>query len=67
MLSELDIWDDVSKNIVFVEDGLALGSSVMARCMNCLGTPKIPIGGNRNGPCILGQRIKRQKEMGMLR
>ncbi|MBB6066972.1 methanogenesis marker 14 protein [Methanococcus maripaludis] len=67
MLSELGIWDNVSENIIFVEDGLALGASVMARCMNCLGTPKVPIGGKRNGPCILSQRIKRQKEMGMIK
>ena len=67
MLSELEIWDNVSENIIFVEDGLAHGASVMARCMNCLGTPNIPIGGKRNGPCILAQRIKRQKEMGMIK
>ena len=55
------------ENIVFVEDGLALGSSVMARCMNCLGTPKNPIGGNRGDGCILGERRKWQKQRGMIK
>jgi putative methanogenesis marker protein 14 len=66
-LKELDIWDNVEENVVFVEDGLALGASVMARCMNCLGTPNVPIGGNRGGGCILGLRRKWQKEKGMIR
>jgi len=39
----------------------------MARCMNCLGTPKVPIGGNRGGKCILGKRMKWQKEKGMIK
>ncbi|WP_423791944.1 methanogenesis marker 14 protein [Methanocaldococcus indicus] len=66
-LEKLNIWDKVEENVVFVEDGLALGASVMARCMNCLGTPKVPIGGNRGGPCILGLRMKWQKERGMIK
>ncbi|WP_456418721.1 methanogenesis marker 14 protein [Methanocaldococcus infernus] len=66
-LDELKIWDKVEDNVVFVEDGLALGASVMARCMNCLGTPKVPIGGVRGGPCILGLRMKWQRERGMIR
>ncbi|ENN95676.1 methanogenesis marker protein 14 [Methanocaldococcus villosus KIN24-T80] len=66
-LKSLGIWENVEENVVFVEDGLALGAAVMARCMNCLGTPKVPIGGNRGGGCILGLRIKWQKEKGMIR
>lgn len=66
-LRELSIWDKPEENIVFVEDGLALGASVMARCMNCLGTPKNPIGGNRGDPCILGERRKWQKMKGMIK
>ncbi|MCS3901224.1 methanogenesis marker 14 protein [Methanococcus voltae] len=61
MLKALNIWDNPNDHVVFVEDGLALGAGVMARCMNCLGTPKHPIGGNRGGACILKQRIQRQK------
>ena len=66
-LKTLEIWDKVEENVVFVEDGLALGASVMARCMNCLGTPQVPIGGVRGGNCILGLRRKWQKERGMIR
>ncbi len=66
-LGELNIWDKPEDNVVFIEDGLALGSSIMARCMNCLGTPKNPIGGNRGTPCILGERRKLQKSKGMIR
>ncbi len=66
-LKKLEIWDNVENNVVFVEDGLALGASIMARCMNCLGTPKNPVGGNRGDPCILGERRKWQKERGMIR
>ncbi|ACX72991.1 MAG: methanogenesis marker 14 protein [Methanococci archaeon] len=66
-LKTLNIWDNVEENVVFVEDGLALGASVMARCMNCLGTPKVPIGGVRGGGCILSLRRKWQKERGMIR
>jgi putative methanogenesis marker protein 14 len=40
-LKTLGIWNKVEENVVFVEDGLALGASVMARCMNCLGTPQV--------------------------
>ena len=66
-LNELDIWNKPEDNVVFVEDGLALGASIMARCMNCLGTPQNPVGGNRGDRCILGERRKWQKEKGMIR
>ncbi|MBW9222180.1 methanogenesis marker 14 protein [Methanothermococcus sp. SCGC AD-155-C09] len=66
-LGELNIWEKPEDNVVFVEDGLALGASIMARCMNCLGTPQNPIGGNRGDNCILGERRKLQKERGMIR
>ncbi|MCD7781797.1 MAG: methanogenesis marker 14 protein [Methanosphaera sp.] len=49
--------DDFS-NVIFVDDGLALGSVMMARCMNSLGSPTNPIGGSRGGMCIMQQRIK---------
>jgi len=50
--------EKVDKKMVFVEDGLALGANVMARCMNGLGTPRSPLGGNRRMGCVLKYRIK---------
>jgi putative methanogenesis marker protein 14 len=61
----LDYTKDYFKEALFVSDALALGAAVMARCMNSIGTPKIPLGGRRGGPCILGQRRKLQREKGM--
>jgi putative methanogenesis marker protein 14 len=49
------------KDVLFVSDALALGAAVMARCMNSMGTPHIPLGGKQGGPCILGPRRKLQK------
>lgn len=59
-IRELGIYDVPEQYIVFVDDGLARGAAIMARCMNSLGTPKNPFGGVRGGKCILGQRIKLQ-------
>lgn len=53
--------DDVNRRVVFVEDGLALGANVMARCMHSLGTPQNPLGGNRGMACVLGLRMEHQK------
>lgn len=61
-ISELDLYEKPEENIVFVDDGLARGAAVMARCMNSLGTPKTPIGGIRGGGCVLGLRIKYEKQ-----
>ncbi len=47
-------------NIIFVQDGLALGALMMARCMNSLGTPVNPIGGSKNGFCIMQQRKQKK-------
>ncbi|MGZ4862803.1 MAG: methanogenesis marker 14 protein, partial [Halobacteriota archaeon] len=60
MIRDLGIYDTPEQYIVFVDDGLARGAAIMARCMNSLGTPKNPFGGIRGGKCILGQRIKLQ-------
>ncbi|MBI5679818.1 MAG: methanogenesis marker 14 protein [Methanobacterium sp.] len=57
---------DCFNNTLFVSDALAMGAAVMARCMNSIGTPHIPIGGKQGGPCILGQRRKLQKKKGMI-
>ena len=50
------------KEIIFAEDGLAMGALMMARCMNSLGTPTNPIGGSKKGFCIMQQRILKNKK-----
>jgi len=50
--------EDKVSQIIFVEDGLALGAVMMARCMNSLGNPIDPIGGSHKGICIMQQRIQ---------
>ncbi|KQC03421.1 MAG: hypothetical protein APR53_05600 [Methanoculleus sp. SDB] len=57
-IRERNLFDNPSANIIFVEDGLARGASLMARCMCSLGRPKHPIGGCRGGPCIIGKRTR---------
>ncbi len=56
----LEAVQDKFDKVVFVEDGLALGSAIMARCMNSMGTQKSPIGGCQGQKCILGKRMKLQ-------
>jgi len=51
---------DKFNEIIFAEDGLALGALMMARCMNSLGTPTNPIGGSKKGFCIMQQRNKKK-------
>jgi hypothetical protein len=55
---ERNLFDNPNDHVVFVDDGLARGAALMGRCMNSLGKPKNPIGGVRNGPCIMGRRIR---------
>ncbi|HML04722.1 MAG TPA: methanogenesis marker 14 protein [Methanobacterium sp.] len=62
----LEYSKDKFNDTIFVSDALAMGSAVMARCMNSIGTPHIPIGGKQGGSCILGQRRKLQKQKGMM-
>ncbi|GAA5818329.1 MAG: methanogenesis marker 14 protein [Methanobrevibacter sp. CfCl-M3] len=57
----LDLVKDKFKDTVFVSDGLALGTAIMARCMNSMGTPKAPIGGSQGKRCILTERVNLQK------
>lgn len=59
-LEEMGIDHNIDARVVFVDDGLARGSAVMARCMNSLGTTFNPLGGRSGGKCILAQRIKLQ-------
>lgn len=56
-IKKLGIFKDPRDHVVFVDDGLARGAAVMARCMNSMGVPKNPIGGIRGGGCVLKQRI----------
>ena len=62
IIKEMGLYDKPADYVVFVDDGLARGAAIMARCMNSLGTPKNPFGGLRGGKCILGQRIKLQAQ-----
>jgi putative methanogenesis marker protein 14 len=63
-IAKLRLYDEPEKNIVFVDDGLARGAAVMARCMNSMGTPKNPLGGLRFGRCILQQRMEHERNRG---
>ena len=60
-LDEMNLAPKIDERVVFVDDGLARGAAVMARCMNSLGSPQSPLGGRHGGKCILAQRIKLQK------
>lgn len=59
-LKAAGILNDPETQLFFAEDGLARGAAVMARCMNSLGCPNNPIGGNRGDKCIMAERIKFQ-------
>ncbi|MFW9868021.1 MAG: methanogenesis marker 14 protein [Candidatus Thorarchaeota archaeon] len=48
-------------DLLFVEDGLAMGAAVAARCMNSLGTTNCPMGGRKGDRCIMPERMKLQK------
>jgi putative methanogenesis marker protein 14 len=58
----LEYTKDEFTDCVFVSDGLALGSAIMARCMNSMGTINAPVGGKQGGPCILGARRRLQEK-----
>jgi len=55
------LWVD-SHQLVFVEDGLAMGAAVAARCMNSMGTREHPMGGRKGDRCIMGSRMKLQRK-----
>ncbi|UCE09763.1 MAG: methanogenesis marker 14 protein [Candidatus Thorarchaeota archaeon] len=50
-----------NRDLIFVEDGLALGAAVAGRCMNSMGTRTNPMGGRKGDGCIMGARMKRQR------
>ena len=63
-IAKLGLYDEPERNVVFVDDGLARGAAVMARCMNSMGIPKNPLGGLRHGKCILKQRMDYESKSG---
>jgi len=56
-----ELWSS-SHDIIFVEDGLAMGAAVAARCMNSMGTTQNPMGGRKGDRCIMAERLKLQKK-----
>ena len=56
-----ELWSS-SHDILFVEDGLAMGAAVAARCMNSMGTKENPMGGRKGDRCIMAERAKLQKK-----
>jgi putative methanogenesis marker protein 14 len=56
-----ELWSS-SHDLLFVEDGLAMGAAVAARCMNSMGTKENPMGGRKGDRCIMGQRMRLQKK-----
>jgi len=54
-----EFWTE-NHQLVFVEDGLAMGAAVAARCMNSMGTIKHPMGGRKGDKCIMAERRKLQ-------
>ncbi len=61
-IGKLGIYKEPGDRVVFVDDGLARGAAVMARCMNSMGVPGNPIGGIRRGGCVLNKRIEYYKK-----
>ncbi len=59
-LSSDALWTD-RHQLLFVEDGLAMGAAVAARCMNSMGTRHNPMGGRKGDRCIMGARIEKQR------
>ena len=60
-LNSGNLWTKTHQ-LVFVEDGLAMGAAVSARCMNSLGIPKFCLAGRKGDPCIMAERMKLQKK-----
>ena len=59
-LDDGSLWT-AKHDVLFVEDGLAMGAAVAARCMNSMGTTKCPMGGRKGDRCIMSERMKLQK------
>jgi putative methanogenesis marker protein 14 len=50
-----------SRQMLIVEDGLAMGAAVAARCMNSMGTTNNPMGGRKGDKCIMESRMELQR------
>ncbi|MFX1482105.1 MAG: methanogenesis marker 14 protein [Promethearchaeota archaeon] len=61
-LADGTLWTEMH-DILFVEDGLAMGAAVAARCMNSMGTRNNPMGGRKGDKCIMPERMRLQKGM----
>jgi putative methanogenesis marker protein 14 len=59
-LADESRWTDCHQ-LLFVEDGLAMGAAVAARCMNSMGTRNNPMGGRKGDKCVMGTRMKLQR------
>ncbi|MHA2351569.1 MAG: methanogenesis marker 14 protein [Candidatus Thorarchaeota archaeon] len=60
-LNNGELWVS-SNDLIFVEDGLAMGAAVAARCMNSMGTTRNPMGGRKGDSCIMAERMKLQNK-----
>ncbi|MFX1606519.1 MAG: methanogenesis marker 14 protein, partial [Promethearchaeota archaeon] len=60
-LNNNELWVS-SHDLLFVEDGLAMGAAVAARCMNSMGTTRNPMGGRKGDKCVMNERMKLQKK-----
>jgi len=60
-LNNGELWVS-SHDLIFVEDGLAMGAAVAARCMNSMGTTRNPMGGRKGDRCIMTDRMKLQNK-----
>ncbi len=60
-LNNGELWAS-SHDLLFVEDGLAMGAAVAARCMNSMGTTRCPMGGRKGDRCIMAERMKLQNK-----
>ena len=60
-LNSGELWT-TSHDLLFVEDGLAMGAAVAARCMNSMGTTRNPMGGRKGDACIMAERMKLQRK-----
>lgn len=59
-LADGTLWTN-NHDLLVVDDGLALGAAVTARCMNSMGTRNNPMGGRKGDACIMGARMKLQR------
>ncbi len=53
---------NMDKEVIFADDALSRGASVLGRCMHQFGTPENPIGGVQSHGCVYGKRKKEQKK-----